>query len=404
MPGPGRELSAVPAVDAQGPVIVVGGGIGGLATALALACKGIKSRVLERRLEHSEVGAGIQIGPNGTRILEALGVMRHLGVAAAHPGHVVARSAGSGRELARLPLGLWIEARHGAPYISLHRADLHAALVAAATAEPRIAVETGFVVGDIAEEAGSVRVTGDGGRSHTASLAVAADGLWSGLRARGIIGPPLRPAHRTAYRAVIDGGDLPRAVDGTNVGLWLAPRLHAVHYPVRGGSEIALVVIVEETAEPGTWDLEAAPGAVAGHVAGQDRTLKELVAAAPQWRRWALAEAQPYGPFARGRLALVGDAAHPILPFFAQGAVMALEDASVLADEVAGGSDDVAAALVRYDGRRRPRVTTVADASRRNGIYYHLSGPQAWARDMVLRAAPGARLMAGYDWLYGWRG
>lgn len=393
----------MPAPDERGPVLVVGGGIGGLAVSLALARKGVSSRVLERRAEHSEVGAGIQIGPNGTRILQALGVMRHLESAAARPAAIVVRAAASGSELARLPLGDWIAARHGAPYLTLHRSDLHAALVEAAQAERRIAIETAAPVRDVVATAEAVEIRCEDGHDHSAPLAVAADGLWSGLRARGIIGPPLHPADRTAYRAVLGVAGLPPGIDGASVGLWLGPRLHAVHYPVRAGREVALVLIVEEVAPPGTWDAAATPGSAMSHVAGQAQALRDLVAAAPQWRRWALAEAQPYEPMGIGRLALLGDAAHPILPFLAQGAVMALEDAVVLADEVTRGDGDIPAALARYDRRRRPRVGEVAAASRRNGGIYHLSGPSAWARDVVLRAAPASRLMAGYDWLYGWR-
>lgn len=394
----------MPRPDSSGPVIVVGGGIGGLATALALARKGITSRVLERRHEHSEVGAGIQIGPNGTRILEALGVLREVEATAARPPAIVVRSGSTGRELKRLPLGDWITARHGAPYISIHRADLHAALVAAATAEPRIAIETAISVRDIVEEDEAVTVTAEDRRTARAALVIAADGLWSAQRATGLVQPPLEPAGRTAYRAVIDAAALPHGIDADCVGLWLAPRLHAVHYPVRGGREFALVVIVEEKVPTGTWDAPATSSSVSGHVMREAEALRTLVSAATRWRCWALATAQPYGPFARGHLALVGDAAHPILPFLAQGAVMALEDAVVLAEEVASGSGSVAEQLVRYDRRRRPRVGRVADASRSNGIIYHMSGAAAWARDAVLRAAPASRLMSGYDWLYGWRG
>ncbi|MEW5964638.1 MAG: FAD-dependent monooxygenase [Pseudomonadota bacterium] len=384
------------------PVLIAGGGIGGLALALALARRGLASSVLERNETFSEAGAGIQIGPNGMRVLTALGVADALEPAAGKPVAIRVLDAGRGRLLSSLPLGDWIEQRHGAPYRVAHRADLQAALLSRVRAEPAIEVVTGFDVADVAEHADAIEARSAGGSRRRGRLLVGADGIWSRLREVVAPAAALTFSGRTATRAVVPVDAVPEGIDCTAVCAWLAPGAHIVHYPIRAGREVAIVVVVEERFERHEWNTPAAPPQDKATIRRLDPTLVGLLEASRDWRKWGLFECAELPTWSAGRLALLGDAAHPVLPFLAQGGVLALEDAIELADAIAREASG-SAALVRYERTRRPRAARVQAASRRNGRIYHLAGPMALARDATLQWLPGERVMAGYDWLYGWR-
>jgi salicylate hydroxylase len=387
--------------------VIAGGGIGGLATALALARHGIESHVCERRVAPPEEGAGIQIGPNGTRILRAIGVADLLQDSVAVPDVLSVRDSATARELTRLPLGTWIEERHGAPYWTAHRKDLHAALRRRVEAEPLTTLTRGLEIVSFENEGNGVRALSTEGDVLRASLLVAADGLWSKLRPqiafRGRPAPIPVPVGKSAFRAVVAADRLPAGLTPNAVHIWLAPGVHAVHYPVSGGRDIALVVIADDPSKSADWDAPAATRAVHEKVRGFAGPLRALVGEARHWRHWSLHGVAPLERWTSGRAALLGDAAHPMLPFFAQGAVMALEDAIMLATQLAGAGDGVENRLRAYDDARRPRVECVVAASRRNGLIYHMHGATAVARNAVMKFVPPARMMAGFDWLYGWR-
>jgi len=385
-------------------VLIAGGGIGGLATALALARKGLSTHVLESRAAFTAEGAGIQIGPNGTRILQKLGLADALKPHVGVPEAIVVREGSNGAELARLPLGRWIAERHGAPYWVVHRGDLHAALVQAARDQPRITLTTGATVTEVAAESDAVAVASSSGDTWTGRALIGADGLWSTLRAA--IAPECTPcpAGRSAARSVISLDAAPVQLRAADVGIWLFPDAHVVHYPVSGGTALAMVVIVADTQGGEDWSAPVPPQWVAERLPPCAPTLRDLVTAAPAWRRWALNTLPPLPTWSRGPVTLLGDAAHAIVPFLAQGGVLALEDAAVLAHALEEADGDPATAFELYERRRRPRALSVARASLQNGRIYHLSGALAQARDLVLRFGSPRRLMARYDWLYGWRG
>lgn len=385
------------------PVLIAGGGIAGLGLALALARRGIKSRILERSPTFSEAGAGIQIGPNGMRILAMLGVDKRLEAVAGRPAAIHVQDARNARLIATLPLGGWIEQRHGAPYWVALRADLQAALLSRVREESAIEVSTGFEVVDVTEEADTIVARAATGASEAGRLLVGADGLWSRMRERVAPATSLVFSGRTAARAVIPASAAPRQIDTASTCVWLAPGAHVVHYPVRAGEQIAIVVVVEERFERHEWDSPAGPPQLKPALAEFDRTLIDFMNAAPGWRKWGLFTTGPLATWHAGRLVLVGDAAHPVLPFLAQGGVLALEDAAVLAAALDANPDDCLAAFAGYESRRRERVAQVQAASQRNGRIYHLSGTLALARDAALRLTSGGRVMAGYDWLYGWQ-
>jgi salicylate hydroxylase len=383
------------------PIAIAGGGIGGLAAALALARRGLASQVFERRSAVSEDGAGIQIGPNGTKILYALGVAARLHPSVAEPEAISVRDGLTGRELTRLPLGHWIAQRHGAPYWTAHRQDLHAALLEAAEADPRITLATGTEITGYTNHDDRITAQMANGIDVTAAALIGADGLWSQLRTIQNVGVAPSATGKSAYRSVVAADAMPKSLSGNDIQIWLSPGAHVVHYPVRAGREFALVVIADEPASFDGWASAVPAEAVAAQVRSLAPALRELLSQAQTWRAWALQSLPPLQIWTDGRMTLLGDAAHPVLPFLAQGAVLALEDAVVLARHLADGSTSVDQQLSAFGRERQKRAARVASSSVRNGRIYHLAGPLAFARNTVLRTAPPQRLMASYDWLYG---
>lgn len=383
-------------------VLIVGGGIGGLACALALAKAGFTSTVLERQDSFSSEGAGIQIGPNGSAVLAQLGVLERLLPESSRPEAISISDGRSGRELASLPLGDTIELHHGAPYLVAHRADLHAALVDAVRDEPNISLHMPVEIIAVRED-GEAMVASDRAGYNWRSHAVAgADGLRSFVRYQYINRSPLRSAGKSAVRAIIPIGDVPDGIRSDVVGVWLHPGAHVVHYPIRNGGELAIVVVVEDGAALEGWALPADAVDIQNAVRNFARPVRSLIGSVLQWRKWGLYELPLPGRMVHGRVGLVGDAAHPILPFLAQGGVMALEDGLTFAQCFADNRSDVRAAFRSYEHIRLPRVRRVQAASKRNGQIYHLSGAFAAARDMTLRTLRSRQLSAQYDWLYGW--
>jgi salicylate hydroxylase len=386
-------------------LLIAGGGIAGLALGLALAKLQIPSHILERQQGFSEAGAGIQIGPNGSRILEALGVLHTLMPLVGAPESIEIKDAATGRQITRLPLGSWIQARHQAPYITLHRKDLHATLLDKVCAEPLIRLSMTKEVVALKENTGAIEVRCADGSVHEANGLIGADGIWSNVRSLSrLSGTPPKPAGYIAARTVIQAAAFsPNESTRKNTHLHLSPKFHAVHYPVRGGHEIALVVILKGGGADRDWNTPAPAGLLAPVIASASPNLAFLLRQAPEWRTWTLHGLKPEPGAARGRIALIGDAAHPILPFLAQGGVLALEDAITLAAAIARKPGAIPAALAMYAEARRARVRRVVRASRLNGRVYHMSGPLMLARNFTLSRSDPERLMAGYDWLYGWR-
>ncbi len=386
-------------------LIVAGGGIGGLAAALAAHRAGWQARVLEQSATLSEVGAGLQLGPNATRRLAGWGLLEAARAVGCEPPRLVARRATDGREIAALPLGAQAQARYGAPYLTVHRADLHAALV-----EGLQAHGIGFHVG---RRLLSARAVGDGVRVVTAQGApmeadalVGADGLWSTVRAAILAGDPPQASDHVAYRALVPMDRLPNAWQAPEVTAWLGPHLHVVTYPVRGGALLNVVCVVRQRVEGPRqgWDLPGTGERLRAALGPVCEALQAVVEAAPAWGLWVLHDRPPVAgarELARGRIALLGDAAHPMRPYLAQGAAMALEDADDLGRCLAAVRDrilDVEAALRRYALSRWERVARVQRHSLRNAEIFHATGPRRVARDLALRTL-GGRVM-DLPWLY----
>jgi salicylate hydroxylase len=384
-------------------VIVAGAGIGGLTAALALAAKGFRVVVVEQAAELAEIGAGIQLTPNATRVLRELGVAERIAPHAVTPQALRVRTH-LGKGLARVALGPEAERRYGAPWWLIHRGDLQGALSAAVTAAPDITLRLGARAEDYALHKNGLTVhlrTASGSDEEHGFALVAADGLWSTFRARRDGAPP-RFAQRTAWRALLPARVLVPEFREPAVSLWLGPDAHLVIYPVKGGDAVNLVAIVKDDwREPG-WSAPGFSDELLPRFAHWLPVVQKLIALPERWHKWALADRATLRRWGQGPVTLLGDAAHPMLPFMAQGAAMAIEDAWVLADRL-GRTPNAAKAMRTYERQRRRRVARVQRVARRNGRVYHLKGPLAFLRNRALRLRGGDTLLRRYDWIYGWR-
>jgi len=392
----------------ENSLIIVGGGIGGLAAALACGQVGARPQVLERADAFSEVGAGIQMGPNVTRTLHAWGLAADLKGIGFEPRRLEAKDTQSGQVIGTLRLGQRSLDTYGAPYVTVHRADLHRVLL-------HKIIRSGFTELSLHSEVDAVQEVSDGVQligtklpqnliefSKSAAL-VGADGLWS--QTRQFVVPPTAPrlTGLLAYRALVPMQSVPEKLRLQDVNVWVGPRVHAVLYPVKGGEYLNLVVVVQGQ-PPATlddWDhaankqdLEAAMGPI-------HADLQDMLAAVPAWRLWPLCDRPPLqGPheMAKGRVALLGDAAHPMRPFLAQGAGMAIEDAAELARSWAMADLPVAERWKLYAQARWARNAQVQQRSIRNGQIFHLQGPLRWGRNVAMKLM-GESLM-DVPWLY----
>ena len=394
-------------------VAIAGGGIGGFAAALALSRGGQQVELFEKAAAFTEIGAGIQLGPNVTRLLNDWGLTTAIRQLASVPERLQVRSATTGSVLGELRLGDAIAARYGAPYLTLHRADLHAVL--------RQAVEQTSAVVQTHCDVQGFQQTPRSVAFHTklqtktdmreVDILVGADGLWSNIRQQLLGDGPARRTGHLAYRALIRQADLPERLRSQNVTAWFGPSMHAVQYPVRSGEWLNVVVFVHGDVPDDfqNWDHRVNKAGLAASLMATLQAsclaLQEVIHAAPDWRLWVMHERLPMlgaHQHAQGRVALLGDAAHPMRPYLAQGAGMAIEDAAELGSVMHGVTQqNVPSALQKYADNRWRRNARVQARALRNGQIFHATGLLRLGRDAAMKLM-GERLL-DMPWLYGFK-
>lgn len=386
-------------------VLIAGGGLGGLASALFLHARGFEVRVYERAGALAEVGAGIQVSPNGSRLLHAIGLADALAAVSFRPEAVELRLHRSGLVVARTPLGAEIEARYGAPYYQIHRADLLALLADAVRTRCGDVIETGRAVSGARGDARAAALVFEDGTEAEGDVVVGCDGVRSVVRSA-LFGPeaPTFTGH-VAWRAVIPAERVRSARLRPVVTSWMGPGSHAVTYFLRRGELVNFVGITERDWRGESWTERGDPADLRRDFAGWHPTVTALTEAIDTPFRWALFGRAPMPRWGEGRITLLGDACHPMLPYVAQGAVMAFEDAATLAAELSASPLHPDAALRRYEAARQPRTARVQGAARAQGRMFHLASPLRRASvfgavAMASRLTPGV-VADRNAWLWG---
>jgi salicylate hydroxylase len=392
-------------------VIVAGGGIAGLTTALAFARRGFAVQLYERAPRLDEVGAGLQLSPNATRLLRDVGVLDAMLPFAIGPDDVTLRDARSLAVLARVKLGDFAERRWGAPYLVAYRADLQTVLLARAAGEPSITIVTGASISGFAVHARGVTasIERDGKIVEAPGrLLVGADGVWSRLRDLAGEKGRSRFSGSIAWRATVpargDAGEILRRVtDAKSVSVFVHPAFHLIVYPLRGGETLNLVAVTRGRPLGESWSGRADAALLSEAVGGSAKEIRELVETITGWSVWPIHTVAFNTWTVGGSFALIGDAVHAMTPFAAQGAAMAIEDAVTLADTVATAPADATDALAAWATARRQRISKVVRRGGLNRVAWHAAGPVALARNLFLKSRSPEQLAADLDWLYGWR-
>ena len=388
-------------MNAKRTVIVAGGGIGGLAAALSLARRGFAVRVLEQSAELGEIGAGVQLAPNAFAAFDALGVGERARSRAVYTERMVMMDAIDERLVGEIPTGAAFRARFGNPYAVIHRADMHLSLLEAVQAEAGVELRTSTRVDRIEQDEGGVSVIDAAGQVHRGVAVVGCDGVKSALRAQ-LVGDPVRVSGHVVYRAVADAADFPSDLRWNAAAVWVGPNCHLVHYPLRGGEQYN-VVVTFHSRDVETWSVrEGSRQEVLSYFEGICPRARQLLHLPKSWKRWATADREPIADWTHGRATLLGDAAHPLLQYLAQGACMALEDAVTLGEALAATGDDVEAAFSLYERARVARTARVVLMTREMGRIYHAQGVERLVRNDLWRGRSPERFYDALEWLYGW--
>lgn len=381
------------------PILICGGGIGGLSTAIALARAGMPVKLLERATTFSEAGAGIELGPNAMRHLSEWGLDPLISVFAGEPEGMRVFDGMTGQHLTTAPLGSFVRQRYGAPYLVIHRKHLQHCLLETAAQFNDLEIETGFTLTGYETRADRVYVESKSGASSSGRALIGADGLWSSVRA-GFTDAIPQTSGVTAWRALLPAEEAPETVNTPFVGIWLGPHGHVVHYPLDGGAAICIVAMIEETFNFDGWASPGATDDLLAYFGSWDDKVTGLLELPGQWHKWTVMRMEPLDHWGSGPVSLVGDAAHPIEPFMAQGGATAIEDAAAIAAAFAAAPDNLESAMRAYESSRHRRATRIQKASHQRGRIYHLSGALRWARDRMLRSLNPHSLVTRYDWLY----
>ena len=384
------------------PVLVAGGGIGGIAAALALTRRGLSVKVLEQAPQLGEIGAGIQLGPNAFAAFDALGIGEKARARAVYTDEMVMHDALDESLVGRIPTGEAFRQRFGNPYAVIHRADVHMSLLEGAQESDRIEMLTSTTVQHVEQDEHGVTVHDAKGGVHRGCALIGADGVKSAVR-RQYVGDEARVSGHVVYRAVIDKKDFPQDLQWNAASIWVGPNYHLVHYPLRGGEQYN-VVVTFHSRDKEEWSVrEGSREEVQSYFEGICAKARQLIDLPKDWKRWATADREPIGQWTFGRATLLGDAAHPTLQYLAQGACMALEDAVTLGEALRVYDNDFARAFAHYERSRIARTARIVLSAREMGRIFHAKGVERLVRNDLWKGRSQERFYDAMEWLYGWK-
>ncbi len=383
------------------PILIAGGGIGGFAAALALSRQGYPVHLFEQASEFGEVGAGIQIGPNAFKMFDTLNLTEAINDVAVFPDALIMRDALDGHEIVNVPVGSKaFRDRFKYPYGVIYRPDLHQALIRACKDDPLVTTSVNQEITAYEDDGETVRAITKDGTTHEGAALIGADGLWSGIRRQLVGDGKPRVSGHIAYRAVLPTQDVPENIRDNNVVLWAGPRTHLVHYPLHRGDIFNLVAVFHSDRYEEGWDSFGDSAELATRFAGEHEDVLAMLSKIESWRMWVLCDRDPIRDWSRGRVTLLGDAAHPMLQYLAQGACMAIEDGVCLAAQLTAHKGNFAAAFLAYQQARYLRTARVQLTARLYGDIYHAADATADLRDQMLRGLDPSKPGEGMAWLY----
>jgi len=384
-------------------VFIVGGGIGGLAAALALARQGIAAQIIEQAAEFKEIGAGIQLGPNVFWMFDILGLVERVSALAVFPNNLIMMDSITGQEVTRVPLGDKFRKRFKHPYALIHRADLHKVLLEACKKSDRIRLDASQKVVKVEETSDDIVVRTESGKEYRGAALIGADGIWSSIREIVVGDGKPKPAGHVTYRAVLPTSEMPEQYRWHDMVVWAGEKVHLVHYPLRTGDLFNLVAVFHSNRYEEGWDSYGDPAELHERFAKTCAPVRTLLEKIESWRMWVLCDRPPIKEWSRGRITLHGDAAHPMLQYLEQGANMEIEDAVCLANEVIEFAGDYPAAFRAYQQARYLRTGRVQIMARVYGEFFHAGGVAKELRNIMLGARSVEDHIAGVEWLYGER-
>ena len=383
------------------PVLIAGGGIGGLAAALALTRQGFTVKVLEQAPEIGEIGAGIQLGPNAFHAFDALGVGEKTRSRAVYTDYMVMHDAIDEYQVGKIPTGEAFRQRFGNPYAVIHRVDVHMSLLEGAQETGKVEILTSTRVHRIEQDENSVTVFDQHGHAHTGQALIGADGVKSVVREK-YVNDPARVTGHVVYRAVVDKKDFPEDLQWNAASIWVGPHCHLVHYPLRGGEQYN-VVVTFHSRDKEEWGVrDGSKEEVQSYFEGICPKARQLIDLPKSWRRWATADREPISQWSFGRATLLGDAAHPTTQYMAQGACMAIEDAVTLGEALRVHDNDFVKAFDLYQRARVARTARIVLSGREMGRIYHAKGVERLVRNDLWRGRSPERFYDAVEWLYGW--
>lgn len=385
---------------AKKPIIIAGGGIGGLATALALSQQGFASRVLEQASKFGEIGAGIQLGPNANRAIERLGLTKPLARDIVDIDALIMMDSLADKPISNMPVAENVLQRFGHPYYVVHRADLHGRLLAACKKRRDITLETSRAVTGFEQDEDGVTVHLKDHKPVEGTAIIGADGLWSKIRAQLLKDGPPRFANHTCYRTLLEPDEMPEDLRWNAATLWAGPDTHLVHYPIKAHNKFNIVATFGAGSYEEGWNIEGDRDELMHHFRHLKSRPMQILNVAKSWRKWSLCDRDPVKTWSKGRATLLGDAAHPMLQYFAQGAAMAIEDGLCLAETLKAHDGTAAPAFAAYQDARTERTARVQLRARELGRVYHARGAKRWLRNWYLRRTPPDKLLDGLEWLY----